>query len=123
MRSARLVLAICAAFAGASVRADDNADSNGKAPAHKITQSKSFVMVEPFYTTIFDAGRPVGMLMVAIGLDIPDAKLRGEAETGMPLLRDYYLRNLANFSATAVRAWQQPDVNEIAGRLQRVTNR
>ena len=114
---------MCAAFAVASARADDDADSNSKGPKHKVTQSKSFVMVEPFYTTIYDAGRPIGMLMVAIGLDIPDAELRSQAERGMPLLRDYYLRNLLNFSATAVRAWQQPDVNEVAGRLQRVTDR
>jgi flagellar basal body-associated protein FliL len=123
MRSALLPLALCAALAAGVARADDDANSNGKAPKHKVTQSQSFVMVEPFYTTIYDAGRPVGMLMVAIGLDIPDSGLRREAETGMPLLRDYYLRNLSNFSATAVRAWQQPDVNEIAARLQRVTDR
>jgi flagellar basal body-associated protein FliL len=123
MRSAFLPLAICAAALLAwPVRADD-ADSNGKKPEHKITQSKSFVMVEPFYTAIYDAGRPIGMLMVAIGLDIPDSDLRNQAETGMPLLRDYYLRNLLSFSATAVRPWQQPDVNEIGARLQRVTDR
>lgn len=122
MRSALLPLVLSAALAASAARAED-ADSNGKAPKHKVTQSQSFVMVEPFYTTIYDAGRPVGMLMVAIGLDIPDSQLRNEAETGMPLLRDYYLRNLSNFSATAVRAWQQPDVNEIAARLQRVTDR
>lgn len=80
-------------------------------------------MIEPFYATIYDAGRPVGMLMVAFGLDIPDETLRSQAEAGMPLLRDYYLRNLSSFGATAVRPWQQPDVNEIAGRLQRVTDR
>jgi flagellar basal body-associated protein FliL len=122
MRSAFLSLAIGAALVAWSAHADD-ADSKGKKPEHKITQSKSFVMVEPFYTTIYDAARPVGMLMVAVGLDIPDSELRSQAETGMPLLRDYYLRNLSNFSATAVRPWQQPDVNEIALRLQRVTDR
>jgi flagellar basal body-associated protein FliL len=122
MRSALLLLALCVALAAWPARADDT-DSGNKKPEHKITQSKSFVMVEPFYTTIYDAGRPVGMLMVAVGLDIPDGELRNQAETGMPLLRDYYLRNLSNFSATAVRPWQQPDVNEIATRLQRVTDR
>ena len=88
-----------------------------------MTQSKSFIALDPFYTTIYDAGRPVGMLMVAIGLDIPDESLRTEVDSGMPLLRDYYLRNLSSFAATAVRPWQQPDVVEIADRLQRVTDR
>lgn len=118
MRSAILPLVLLATLMGASVRADES-----KAPAHKITQSKSFLMIEPFYTTVYDADRPVGMLMVAIGLDIPDEELRAQADNGMPLLRDYYLRNLSSFAATAVRPWQQPDVVEIADRLQRVTDR
>ncbi|HEX3810381.1 MAG TPA: hypothetical protein VH000_07730 [Rhizomicrobium sp.] len=92
-------------------------------PTHKETQSESFIMIEPMYATIVDAGRPAGMLMVAIGLDIPDAKLRADANHAMPLLRDAYLRNLMVFTAASVRPWEQPDVNEIAARLQRVTDR
>ncbi|HEY4114032.1 MAG TPA: hypothetical protein VGM17_08225 [Rhizomicrobium sp.] len=122
MRSALLALSIVAAFAASSARADDAADGNKK-PEHKITQSVSFIMVEPFYTTIYDAGRPAGMLMVAIGLDVPDASLRNQVDSGMPLLRDYYLRSLSSFAATAVRPWAQPDVNAIGERLQRVTDR
>ena len=118
MRSAILSLACFVALFGVAAHADEE-----KAPTHKVTQSKSFMMIEPFYTTVYDAGRPVGMLMVAIGLDIPDETLRTEADSGMPLLRDYYLRNLSSFAATAVRPWQQPDVVEIADRLQRVTDR
>jgi len=75
------------------------------------------------YATVFDAGRPSGMLMVAIGLDIPNEKLRNNATRAMPLLRDDYLRNLMSFTSAAVRPWEQPDVTEIAARLQRVTDR
>jgi flagellar basal body-associated protein FliL len=117
MRSAILPFAFAVALFS-TAHADES-----KAPTHKITQSKSFVMIEPFYSTVYDAGRPAGMLMVAIGLDIPDETLRTQADSGMPLLRDYYLRNLSNFAATAVRPWEQPDVVEIANRLQRVTDR
>jgi hypothetical protein len=92
-------------------------------PEHKVTQSESYTLVEPMYATVFDAGRPAGMLMVAIGLDIPDSKLRGDATRAMPLLRDDYLRNLMNFTAAAVRPWEQPDVTQIAARLQRVTDK
>jgi hypothetical protein len=92
-------------------------------PVHKETQSESYTMIEPMYATVFDAGRPAGMLMVAIGLDIPDSKLRGAANRAMPLLRDDYLRNLMNFTSAAVRPWEQPDVTQIAARLQHVTDR
>jgi hypothetical protein len=70
-----------------------------------------------------DAGKPSGLLMVAIGLDIPDVWLRGQADHAMPLLRDDYVRSLMNYAATSVRPWRQPDVVEIAARLQRVTDR
>ena len=93
------------------------------APVHKVTQLESFVMVDPMYTTIVDSNRPVGLLMVAIGLNIPDAGLRAEAEHALPVLRDDYLRSLMTFTVTNVRPWRQPDVDEIAARLQRVTDR
>lgn len=92
-------------------------------PAHKITQAKSFVPMTPMYATIVDHGRPVGLLLVAIGLNIKNRDLRDQARHALPLLRDAYLQNLMNFAATAVRPTEQPDVNVIAARLQRVTNR
>src|ERR1700722_1982392 len=63
-------------------------------PEHKITQSESYIMLEPMYATILDGAHPNGMLMVAIGLDIPDAGLRNDATRAMPILRDAYVRNL-----------------------------
>ena len=93
------------------------------APKHKETQSESFIMVEPMYTTVLDAGHPSGMLLVAIGLDIPDPVLRGQATLGLPVLRDAYVRSLMSYAAAVVRPDHQPDVALIADRLQRVTDR
>ena len=94
-----------------------------KPPVHKITQSESYVMIDPIYTSIMDGDRPLGLLMIGIGLDIPNAELRDRAVTNMPLLRDAYVRSMMAFSATYVRYWRQPDVAEIANRLQGVTDR
>jgi hypothetical protein len=110
------VLALCAGAA----RADDAPPQHAE---HKITQSVSCMMLEPFYATIIDDGRPAGMLMVAIGLDIPDADLRAATEHALPVLRDAYVRSLMTFTAAAVRTEQQPDVETICARLQRVTDR
>jgi flagellar basal body-associated protein FliL len=93
------------------------------APKHKETQSDSFIMIEPMYTTVVDSGRPDGMLLVAIGLDIPDPTLRAQANLGMPVLRDAYVRSLMSYTAAVVRPDHQPDVTLIADRLQRVTDR
>ena len=111
---ALLVLAISPAWADG----DDQ-----KAAKHKVTQSPSYLMIDPIYTTIMTNDRPAGMLMIGIGIDIPDAKLRSEAEHSMPVLRDAYVRNLMSFAATQVRTNIQPDVTVIASRLQGVTDR
>ena len=60
---------------------------------------------------------------IGIGLDVPDPELRAEVTRTMPVLRDAYVRNMMNFSTTSVHPWEQPDVEVIAARLQRVTDR
>lgn len=119
-----LALALAAtlgtSLAATPARADDDAKQMAE---HKITQAKSFVPMDPMYATILDNGRPVGLLLVAIGLNIQNDDLRGRAQTALPVLRDAYLQNMMTFAATAVRPWEQPDVVVIAARLQRVTDR
>ncbi|HZZ80366.1 MAG TPA: hypothetical protein VFE62_17775 [Gemmataceae bacterium] len=110
---------LLAAFLASPALAEDD----GAAPKHKVTQSESYVAFEPIYATIVDAGKPCGMLMVHFGLDIPNDELRDEATRGLPVLRDAYVRNILSFTATAVRPWQQPDVNTISDRLQHLTDR
>ena len=118
MRSLLPVFVMLGGLLAAPAFADDAAP-----PKHKETQSDSFIMVEPMYTTVVDAGRPNGMLLVAIGLDIPDVTLRGQATLGLPVLRDAYVRSLMSYTAAVVRPDHQPDVALIADRLQRVTDR
>jgi flagellar basal body-associated protein FliL len=105
-----------------AAHADDDASAQ-KAPEHKITQSKSYLSLDPIYATIVDDDRAQGMLMIGIGLDVPDAGLRTIANRSLPVLRDAYVRNLMAFTASSVRTTTQPDVSEIAKRLQGVTDR
>jgi flagellar basal body-associated protein FliL len=120
-----LAAALGAATLGAMLAAAPAhaAEKKHKAPEHKITQSESYLMVDPIYTTIVADGRPAGLLMVGIGIDVPDEALREVADRSMPVLRDAYLRNLMAFTATRVRTDSQPDVGVIADRLQAVTDR
>ena len=94
-----------------------------KAPEHKITQSESWVEVQDFYTTIVGDGRAHGMLMVRVGLDIPEAGMRENVNRSMPVLRDAYLRSLMAYTSTHVRLDTPPDVGAISDRLQGVTDR
>jgi len=97
-------------------------DSGKKVPVHKITQSKSYTMIDPIYTPIMQDDKPVGLLMIGIGIDVPDEKLRAETKHALPVLRDAYVRSMMEFTATSVRPWQQPNVVAIADRLQHATN-
>ena len=123
MRLRPVVFAFAALLgAGTLARAED-APKAQKAPEHKTTQSKSYIMVDPIYSTIVADNRPAGMLMVGVGLDIPDDALHAEVSRSMPVLRDAYIRNLMAFTANVVRTDAQPDVGVIADRLQGVTDR
>ena len=125
LRPIFLVIAtLVASQAGANfpVRAED-APKAQKAPEHKTTQSKSYILLDPIYTTIVADNRSAGMLMVGAGLDVPDDNLRDEVTRSMPVLRDAYIRNLMTFTANVVRTDSQPDVGMIADRLQAVTDR
>jgi len=86
------------------------AGSSKMTPVHKITQSDSYLMIDPIYTTVMDGDKIVGLLMIGIGLDVPNAGLRDKTQTAMPVLRDVYVRSLMAFTATSVRPWRQPDV-------------
>jgi flagellar basal body-associated protein FliL len=123
-RPAVLLLALTAALlALPASAADDTAKKKQKAPEHKVTQSESYLMLEPIYTSIVADNKPAGMLMIGMGLDVPDAGMRDEVTRSLPVLRDAYVRNLLAFTVTAVRTDAQPDVGMIADRLQAVTDR
>jgi flagellar basal body-associated protein FliL len=110
-------------LAALTLAAHADEDDAQKAPEHKITQSKSYLSLDPIYTTIVDDNHAQGMLMVGVGLDVPDEALRTVATRSLPVLRDAYVRNLMAFTSSSVRTSAQPDVSQIADRLQGVTDR
>ena len=88
MRTNPLLFGLAAlTLAALPVRAAD-APKDQKKPEHKVTQSPSYLEVDPIYTTIVTDNRAGGMLMVGIGLDVPDASLRDEVTRSMPVLFD-----------------------------------
>jgi flagellar basal body-associated protein FliL len=100
-----------------------NAAEASQPAQHKTTQSESYITIEPLYASILDGTRPRGLLMIEIGLDVPDAGLRERVNQAMPALRDAYVRSLLTYAATSVRPWRQPSVEDIANRMQTITNR
>src|SRR5262249_55020967 len=88
----------------------------------KPTQSESYVAIEPLYASVLDGTRPRGLLLVEMSLDVPDRDMRTRVAQFMPILRDAYVRSLSVYAANAVRTWRQPDVEEIASRMQKITD-
>jgi len=111
-------LAPVAAIILAAMTVPARADDPVRAPVHKVTQSDSYVMMDPLYATVIDASRPCGMLMVAFGLDIPDADLRAKAERILPVLRDRYVRSLIGSTAEAEDLAQEAFLRLYASLLQ-----
>jgi len=121
--SIALIAVALATSAAWPVRAAESGGKEQKAPEHKTTQSKSYIMVDPIYTPIVTDNRASGMLMVGAGIDVPNEELREVVMRSLPVLRDAYIRNLMTFTANVVRPDAQPDVGMIADRLQAVTDR
>jgi flagellar basal body-associated protein FliL len=123
MRPTLLFLVLAGALGTSLAARAEDAPKAQKAPEHKTTQSTSYIEIDPIYNTIVSDNRAAGMLMVGVGLDVPDAKLRDDVTRSLPVLRDAYVRNLMTFTANVVRTDTQPDVGMIADRLQAVTDR
>jgi len=98
------------------------ASSDAQPAQRRPTQSESYVMVEPMYATIYTDHYPRGLLLVEIGLDVPDSDLRARVESGLPRLRDAYIRSLMVYASTTIRPFRQPDVTDIADRMQAITD-
>jgi flagellar basal body-associated protein FliL len=122
--TARLLLHLFAgtmlAFAAGAAKA---ADPPPQQAQHKTTQSESYVIIDPLYSSILDGAKPRGLLMIELGLDVPEANFRERVSAALPVLRDAYVRSMTIYAATAVRVWRQPNVADIANRLQAITDR
>ena len=101
--------------------AADEATSQGA--QRKTTTSESYIVIDPIYSTIIDGAKARGLLMVEMGLDVPDPKFREYVNLSLPRLRDAYVRGLLTYAATAVRPYRQPSVEDIASRLQAITDK
>lgn len=128
----RLAVSLCAtlcllSLAGPAYAAAADDAPKAKGSSHKITQSTSYLQLpDPpgvLNISFLENGRPVGLLTIALGIDVPDPELRTEADHAMPVLLDAYVRNMMNYASTSIRSWRQPNVVEIADRLQAVTDR
>jgi flagellar basal body-associated protein FliL len=121
-RSILLFCLVLAAFAAGFLLSMSVAEAAEPAQ-RKTTQSESYIALDPMYATILDGQTPRGLLLVEVGLDVPDAALRSQVSQALPVLRDAYVRSLLIYAANAVRPYRQPSVEDIANRIQAITDK
>ncbi len=95
-----------------------SSSSNSRAPSY----TDSYVAIDTMQVSIIQSAQVRGMLVVSIGLDIPDAHLRERAEHAMPRLRDAYIHNLSRLGTTRVDPRRIPNVEMISQILQSTTD-
>jgi hypothetical protein len=92
------------------------AEKGGK--GQRPTSAASFLQLSTINAPIAAKYRFRGALVVESGLDIPDAKLRSEAQALRPRLQDAARAAAAEFAQTRYRAGSSPDVETMAARMQ-----
>ena len=103
---------------------DGRAGGNGdRGETDDISQAISpYFPLDVLSVSVIDKGRLLGSLIVTAQLEMASSEARGRLRRQLPLLRDGYLRALAQFAATRFRADRPIDVSAIAATLQRETN-
>lgn len=87
-----------------------------------ITSSPDFVPLAPLTATLQADYRLRGILQIEAGLEIPDRRLRTQAEDMMPRLRNAYVTQLSIYAGANYRYGEMPDADRISMMLQQATD-
>jgi hypothetical protein len=110
----RLLLAAGLALAPFAARA---ADPNQR----KKGGGDSFIEIDTLTATIMRANGQRGVMTVEVGVDVPDAGLRGRAQASMPLLRSAYDEIVRTYAA-GLPPGSVPNADYLSRELQRQTD-
>jgi len=108
------------ASAGASAPAAEQAPQSRQ---DRLTSAESFVPLPTFSTSVLQNGVSRGTLVIDLGLDIPDAALRGRAQALSPRLRDAIRTAISVYANSYFRAQTAPDPTQLTRILQQNIDR
>ncbi len=115
-----LICLVLALTASGPARAEEGSSATYSNSSSYI---ESVIPVETMQITLIQGAQIRGMLIVSIGLYVPDGHLRQETEHVMPRLRDAFISQLSRHGATRVDPRRVIDVEMIADLLQTATDR
>ena len=126
MRFSRRNFALAVALSLIATPAFAEGSGHGQAPPdrqQRLTSAESYVPMPTLSTAVLQGGATRGTMVVDMGLDIPDAALRGRAGRSGPLLRDALRTALATYSTTYYRDRTAPDPNTLTRLMQQAVDR
>jgi flagellar basal body-associated protein FliL len=125
MRAPFLAFALLAATAMPAAAAGGGGAPQ-QAPAtrqERLTSAESFVPMPTLSAGVLQRNASHGVIVVDMGLDIPDADLRRRAVLNAPRLRDALRTALATYASTYYRDRTAPRPDELTRQLQLAVNR
>ena len=99
--------------------------STNKGPAQnkRLTSSKDYVQLNTITAPIAARYRFNGILVVDVGLDVPDPKLHALAELSKPRLQDTLRAALSDYTHALYRPGQLPDPERMLAMMQMAVNK
>jgi len=89
----------------------------------RLTSAESYIPLPTLSTAVIANDRPRGTLVVDLGVDAPDAALRGRVNAMRPRLVDALRSALSTYAATYYRDRTAPDPDTLARMLQTAVDR
>ncbi|MBL8544131.1 MAG: hypothetical protein JNJ63_10025 [Hyphomonadaceae bacterium] len=129
MRLARVILplALFAALASpASASGSGGAAAQEQAPAsrqERLTSAESFLPMPTLSSSVLQRYSTLGMIVVDMGIDVPDEALRTRAQLNAPRLRDALRSAVATYASVYYRDRTAPDPTQITRLMQQAVDR
>jgi flagellar basal body-associated protein FliL len=126
MRPDRRLFALAGLALLASPAAAQHSGGQQAAPPdrqQRLTSAESFMPMPTLSAGVLQRSTTRGTLVVDLGLDIPDASLRGRANTNAPRLRDALRTALSTYATTYFRDRTAPDPVTLARLMQQAVDR
>ena len=89
----------------------------------RLTSAETYMPMPAFQAGVLQRNINHGMIVVDMGLDIPDAALRRRAQLNAPRLRDAIRTALANYSSVYYRVRTAPSPTELTRQMQAAVDR
>lgn len=120
-----VVLLSAALLLATPVSAQPSASKQQSAPdrQQRLTSAESYIPMPTLSAGLIQRYASSGAIIVDMGIDVPDAALRGRAQANAPRLRDALRTALATYASTYYRDRTAPDPNTVARLMQSAVDR